>query len=52
MNFRVRAKQIHTVICQINAVDSVALGFERTEEVIPRHCSLLVLIGLDSAFEL
>lgn len=34
MNFKVRAKQKHTV-CQINAVDGVALRFERTEEVIP-----------------
>ena len=40
MNFKVRAKQKHTVTCQINAVDGVALGFERTEEVMPSGVAL------------
>lgn len=40
MNFKVRAKQKYTIICQINAVDGVALSFERREEVIPSGIAL------------
>lgn len=40
MNFKVRAKQKHMVICQLSAVDGVAVSFERTKEVIPSGIAL------------